>query len=176
MLQKGSTNFILMDRAMVEAMYAAKKPVLATWNTLEKFEAEAEAGKLVAKSDTVAGLASRLGIDPAALTATVERYNSFVASGRDEDFGRATMQAKLENGPFYAVQTYIYTMSSMGGLKVNGDFQVLGTSGEPIPGLFAAGMTAGGVHGERMGSGNGLGWGITSGRLAGSHIATAIGK
>lgn len=175
-LQKGSTNFILMDRAMVESMYAAKKPVLATWNTLEKFEAEAEAGKLVAKSDTVAGLASRLGIDPAALTATVERYNSFVASGRDEDFGRATMQAKLENGPFYAVQTYIYTMSSMGGLKVNGDFQVLGTNGEPIPGLFAAGMTAGGVHGERMGSGNGLGWGITSGRLAGSHIATAIGK
>lgn len=175
-LQQGSTNFILMDRAMIEAMYAAKKPVLGTWNTIEKFEAEAESGKLVAKADTVADLASKLGIDPAALTATVERYNSFVASGRDQDFGRATMQAKLEKGPFYAVQTYIYTMSSMGGLKINSSFQVLNTDGEPIPGLFAAGMTAGGVHGERMGSGNGLGWGITSGRLAGSRIAAMIGK
>jgi len=157
-------------------MYEAKKPVLGTWNTIEKFEAEAESGKLVAKADTVADLAVKLGIDSAALTASVERYNSFVASGHDGDFDRAAMQAKLEKGPFYAVQTYIYTMSSMGGLKINSSFQVLNTNGEPIPGLFAAGMTAGGVHGERMGSGNGLGWGITSGRLAGSRIAAMTGR
>lgn len=175
-LQKGSTNFILLDRAMVEAMYAAKKPLLATWNTIEKFEAEAKAGKLATEAYTVADLASKLGINPATLTATVERYNSFVAKGKDLDFGRATMQSKLEKGPFYAVQTYIYTMSSMGGLKVNEDFQVIGANGAPISGLYATGMTSGGVHGERMGSGNGLGWGITSGRLVGSVIATRFGK
>lgn len=175
-VQKGSTNFVLMDRAIVEAMYAAKKSVFAAWNTIEKFEAEAASGKFVTQAGTIAEMASKLGMDPATLTSTVANYNAFTESGRDEEFGRATMQAKLEKGPFYAVQTFIYTMSSMGGLKINSDFQVLDANGHPIPGLFAAGMTAGGVHGERMGSGNGLGWGITSGRLAGSRIAEMIRK
>jgi len=64
----------------------------------------------------------------------------------------------------------------MGGLKISTDFQVLDKDGQVIPGLFAAGMTAGGVHGERMASGNGLGWGVTSGMLAGARIAELISR
>ena len=167
--QKGSTNFIIVDRAIVEAMYADGKPLLSTWDTVEKLDAEAESGKkYLVKADTIAELAVKLGMDPDALTATVARYNSFVEAGVDEDFGREQLQAKLETGPFYAVQTYVYTMSSMGGLKISTDFQVLDKDGQVIPGLFAAGMTAGGVHGERMASGNGLGWG--------SHVRHAGGR
>ncbi|MFA7635892.1 MAG: FAD-binding protein, partial [Bacillota bacterium] len=139
-------------------------------NKLSKFEKEADTGKLAKKGDTIEELATALDIDPETLADTITRYNSFVELGRDEDFGRKELQAKFENGPFYAIQTYVYTMSSMGGLTVNTDFQVLDTNGHVIPGLYAAGMTAGGVHGERMGSGNGIGWGLTSGRLAGSSI------
>ncbi len=38
--------------------------------------------------DTLEGLATAVGIDPVGLAATVERWNRFVADGRDRDFGR----------------------------------------------------------------------------------------
>ena len=55
----------------------------------------------------------------------------------------------------------------MGGLKINTDTQVINTSGEAIPGLYAAGEVTGGVHGaERLG-GNALTDIIVYGRQAG---------
>ena len=57
-----------------------------------------------------------------------------------------------------------------GGLAVNGSLQVLGKDDVPIPRLFAAGATGqGGLL--LKGHGNHLGWGFTSGRLAGEYAA-----
>ena len=53
-----------------------------------------------------------------------------------------------------------------------GNLQVLGTGDIPIPGLYAAGSTGqGGLLLE--GHGHHLGWGFTSGRIAGRHAALA---
>ena len=81
-------------------------------------------------------------------------------------------------GPMIAVRLNILTRKTLGGLNTNLDSQVLGVSGEPIPGLYAAGEVAGfgggGVHGYRSLEGTFLGGCIFSGRAAGRHAGRAV--
>ena len=59
----------------------------------------------------------------------------------------------------------------MGGLHINADAQVMHIDGYPIPGLYAAGEVAGGVHGgDRLGSCATLDC-ISFGRIAGQNVA-----
>ncbi|MEO9336456.1 FAD-binding dehydrogenase [Mesorhizobium sp. SB112] len=79
------------------------------------------------------------------------------------------------NGPLIAVRLNILTRKTLGGLHTNLDGQVLGSDGEPIPGLYAAGEVAGfgggGYHGYNALEGTFLGGCIFSGRNAGRHAA-----
>ena len=52
--------------------------------------------------DTVEEVAEQVGLDPAKVKATVERYNGFVEAGLDEDFGRSGEHLVPMTGPFYA--------------------------------------------------------------------------
>ena len=69
----------------------------------------------------------------------------------------------------------ILTRKSLGGLQTNLDSQVIGASGDPVPGLYAAGEVAGfgggGVHGHNALEGTFLGGCIFSGRAAGRAVA-----
>lgn len=44
----------------------------------------------------------------------------------------------------------------MGGLEIDDQSQVIDTAGKPIPGLFASGEIAGGVHGANRLGGSSL--------------------
>ncbi|HEV2897826.1 MAG TPA: FAD-binding dehydrogenase [Pseudaminobacter sp.] len=81
------------------------------------------------------------------------------------------------NGPLIAVRLNILTRKTLGGLHTNLDAQVLDASGEPIPGLYAAGEVAGfgggGYHGYNALEGTFLGGCIFSGLAAGRHAAGA---
>jgi len=78
------------------------------------------------------------------------------------------------NGPLIAVRLSILTRKSLGGLETDLSARVLGASGEPIPGLFAAGEVAGfgggGMHGYRSLEGTFLGGCLFSGRVAGRVV------
>jgi hypothetical protein len=113
-------------------------------------------------ADSLSELAVKTGMDPLNLEASVADYNSTKAKGA---------RRPCVTPPFIAlgpVQSYI--MTSDGGLAVNENLQVLGNDAIPIPGLYAAGSTGqGGLLLE--GHGHHLGWGFTSGRIAGKHAA-----
>lgn len=100
---------------------------------------EIEKGWIV-KADTIEELAEKLGRDPEALRASIDRYNEMCDKGVDEDFGRdpATM-AKIETAPFYAVEEFPAMPACSGGAKRNIRGQVLNWDNEPIPGLYSAG-------------------------------------
>ena len=116
------------------------------------------------RANSLAELASKTGMDPAKLEQAVADYNATDAGG---DRRPCTTPPFVALGP---VRSYI--MTSDGGLAVNGNLQVLGTGDMPIPGLYAAGSTGqGGLLLE--GHGHHLGWGFTSGRIAGRHAALA---
>ncbi|KGN37882.1 FAD-binding dehydrogenase [Knoellia subterranea] len=84
-----------------------------------------------------------------------------------------------KRGPLVAVRLNILTRKSLGGLQTNLDSQVIGTSGEPIQGLYAAGEVAGfgggGVHGYRSLEGTFVGGCLFSGRAAGRAAARQLG-
>jgi predicted oxidoreductase len=76
-----------------------------------------------------------------------------------------------EAGPLIAVRLHILTRKTLGGLATDLSARVLGSGGEPVGGLFAAGEVAGfgggGMHGYRALEGTFLGGCLFSGRVAG---------
>ena len=82
--------------------------------------------------------------------------------------------------PFYAVRMVAGTLVSVGGIKVNGNLQVIaeGTT-DPIPGLYAVGAEASGIYGDTYPltvPGNISGFSYTSGWLAADHAASQIAE
>ncbi|WP_020495327.1 FAD-binding dehydrogenase [Sciscionella marina] len=81
-------------------------------------------------------------------------------------------------GPLIAVRLNLISRKTLGGFETNLSGQVLDGSGEPLPGLYAAGEAAGfgggGVHGYRALEGTFLGGCLFSGRSAGRAIAGAL--
>lgn len=102
---------------------------------------------------------------PAALKATVERYNSFVDTGVDADFKKPTPKYKIAKPPFYAAWHTPALHDSYTGIRINTTGQVLDLRGNVIPGLYACGDSAGGF-GQ-----HGLCRAATYGRLGGWHAA-----
>jgi fumarate reductase flavoprotein subunit len=125
-----------------------------------------ESGASVLRADSIEELAARAGLDPAALSATVDD----VRAGRGTPQRTGTL--KVHSGPFYAVPLVAGVTFTLGGLRVDGDARVLDTAGGVIPGLYAAGGTMGGLHGgPRAGYVGGLLEAAVFGLLAGEDSA-----
>ena len=81
-------------------------------------------------------------------------------------------------GPLIAVRLSVLTRKTLGGLETDLSCRVLSPSGEPVPGLYAAGEVAGfgggGMHGYRALEGTFLGGCLLSGREAGRAAAAAV--
>ena len=81
-------------------------------------------------------------------------------------------------GPLIAVRLHVLTRKSLGGLHTDLSSRVLSASGQPVPGLYAAGEAAGfgggGMHGYRSLEGTFLGGCLFSGRIAGRAAAAAV--
>ena len=143
------------------------------------FQSALRLGRLV-RAETLAELAGKIGVDPAALAATVRRYNDLVAKGVDEDFGRdglSTHYGKLvtiDTAPFYAYPSTSGLIATYCGLTVDPETRVLDVFEEPIPGLYAAGELMGGFHGVAYMTGSSLGKCVIFGRIAGQNAARAV--
>ena len=102
-------------------------------------------------ADTIEELAKKIAnpyqwrpMPPASLRRTVERYNSFVDKGADEDFKKPTPMHKIAKPPFYAGWHTPAIHDSYTGIRINTSAQVIDLRGKPIPGLYACGDSAGG--------------------------------
>merc|ERR1712190_549854 len=73
----------------------------------------------------------------------------------------------VKSEPFYVAIITPVIHYCMGGLEIDTDSAVLGADGKAIPGLYAAGEIAGGVHGNNRLGGNSLLDCVVFGRVAG---------
>ena len=124
------------------------------------------------RADTLEDLAEGMGVDPAGLAETVERYNGFVAQGKDEDFERSHLPAPIAEPPFYGIKHHGLSITSFAGVAINENLQVIREDGSAIPGLYAAGecLGLGSTSGKSFCGGMALMPAMTFGRLLGDQI------
>jgi succinate dehydrogenase/fumarate reductase flavoprotein subunit len=133
-------------------------------------------------------LARKLDIDPTALVATVDRYNTLARAGKDLDFGKGDTELNrfngdpnqkpnpclkpIEQGPFVAVAVWPAEIGTSTGLQTNADGQVLGGDAAPIDGLYAVGNDMASIMlGTYPGPGTTLGPALTFGYRVAMHAA-----
>merc|ERR1719215_1799060 len=75
----------------------------------------------------------------------------------------------VKSEPFYVAIITPVIHYCMGGLEIDVDSAVVGKGGKAIPGLYAAGEVAGGIHGNNRLGGNSLLDCVVFGRVAGEH-------
>lgn len=135
--------------------------------------AEIEKG-WIAKADTVRELAEKLGIDADGLEDEVARYNEHARAGEDPRFGRPAEKLEpLETGPFYGYRWGQLLITTLGGIRKDGDARVIDVDGNTIPRLYAAGDTAS-SYTWLLSGGMGLGDALAFGRIAGRNAASEI--
>ena len=174
--QTDMTVYLVMDQkgydkwmGMMEVSAGLTPEIVAPW-------LDADDGKPVfRKGATVEEAAAKAGIDAEKLSATVAHFNEMVASGKDDDFGRAEMSVGLDSdGPIYIVEQRLRMATSLGGLKTSTSFEVYDENEQAIDGLYACGEVIGGVHGDESMPSNCVAWAVTSGRLAAKAGADAV--
>jgi succinate dehydrogenase/fumarate reductase flavoprotein subunit len=136
-------------------------------------------------------LAEKIGVNPDGLVASVAKINRYAETGHDTDFGKGETQIDIEIGdprnkpnpclgrveraPFYAIKIYPGDGSTTVGLKVDDQFRVVGADGEPVPGLYAAGLDANSIwRGKSPAHGCNVGPAMVTGFIAGNAMAQEL--
>lgn len=132
------------------------------------------------EAGSLAALAEATGLPAETLQATVDAYNAACVDGKFDPHAldglatrgltppKSNWARPIARPPFKAYPIISSNTFTFGGLKVTPDAQVVNTSGEIIPGLYAAGETIGIYYGRYPGATSVL-RGAVFGRLAGMH-------
>ncbi len=188
MLRRNESVPAIPSWAIFDAQFTAKYKVADHFIDRKVPKGWIEAGYLH-KADSLADLASSLGIYARTLIQTVDRWNGFVRGGRDEDFGRGERRydgcpfvgdpyaeepsrGTIEKGPFYAVPVVPGDVSTYGGAVTDEYARVLRADGSVIEGLYATGTSTASVMGNvYAGAGASIGPSLTFGFIAARHAA-----
>ncbi len=115
--------------------------------TLEEFFADKIEEGTIMMADTIDELADKLGFEGEAketFLAEVDRYNGFYDNQVDEDFGKEAYRlSELRNPPFFGGWYGASFLTTIDGLRINENMQVLDTDDQVIEGLYAAGDCSG---------------------------------
>ncbi len=145
-----------------------------------------DSGELIA-APGLESLASAMGVEASALSATIKVYNEGARGGLDPQFGRGgniyqrhlgdiahkpnPCVAPIEHAPFHALRIVPADLGTAIGLRIDTDAQVLRSDGSPIPGLYACGNDMTSImNGNYPGPGITLGPALTFGYIAGRHL------
>lgn len=145
-------------------------------------------GDFFFKDASIDGLARQIGVSPEGLAESVRRNNAYAATGIDLDFQRGgnphdrywsnkahkpnPCLAPIDKAPYYAIKVLPSDTGTKGGPAITDDAQVIGRSGEPIPGLYCIGNNSAAVLGRAYaGAGGTIGPGMVFGFRAANHLA-----
>lgn len=137
-----------------------------------------------AQAPTIAALAGALGLEPAALEATVAAYNAAVRPGTFSPMGlddcrteglvppKSHWARRIEKPAYYGYPLRPGITFTFLGLKVNERARVMMADGKPSANLFASGeIMAGNILGQGYLAGFGMTIGTVFGRIAGEEAA-----
>ena len=137
-------------------------------------EVEALGSPYLFRAETLADAATMAGLDPEAIQAELDAYNTAAATGTPDPVGRYPQPNEMiEGDPYLIIELTPALAKAFGGVATDVEARVLDTSGEAIPGLYAAGEVAGMIVGG--GGGDGFSGSVSAcyagGRTAGTNAA-----
>ena len=182
----GGKYFVVVDGKTLDAYTADKLPFEVSGagpanppgkGDFRAFAEEAVRQGVGFKADTLEELAKKAGFD-SGFTKQVADYNKAVETKKDP-FGKPAefLQFGVKEGPFYAFRAKVVSLSTLGGLRVNENMQVLDGDYRTIGGLYATGNNAYGFYSTPSYppyQGLALGFAYNSGRIAGMEAAKAV--
>ena len=168
--QPEALAYVIYDEAVYRAH--AVRPAGGGARASDTFHESRALGAPTVQAATLEELAEGLaayGVYAPGVIQTVAEYNAAVAAGQAARLRipRRAHANPLLTPPFYAVGLTPGITFTLGGLQTNAHAQVLDRSQRPIPGLYAAGADAGGIHNEQYAGG--LCLGLVFGRRAALH-------
>lgn len=172
--QSGETLYLVMDEATFNEWKTKLAAAGLSEDMIDAYVANNGKSKPVfTMGATIKEAAEAAGIDGNALTKTIEKFNTYVEDGEDKAFHRAKeyLTSTFAEGNIYIVEQKARYATTMGGLDVDGNLQVVDTNGKVIDGLYAAGEIIGGVMGDDSPSGANNGWALTSGKYVADYLS-----
>lgn len=142
----------------------------------------AKAGGEVVTAHSLDELAAKTGLPAAQLGETVRQFNEAVAQGSLDALDPPRTSDRFPSipiveAPLFAVPVCAGITYSMGGIAIDGNARALDGNGRPIPGLFAAGASTGGLEGgPNTAYTGGLSKAVVFGLLAGEAVVSETGQ
>ncbi len=131
----------------IQQQLAAKPDI-----SLEEFFADKIEEGTILMADTLDELADKLGFEGDAketFLATCDHYNEMFDAQEDDEFGKEAYRlSELRNPPFFGGWYGGSFLTTVDGLRINENMQVLDTNDEVIDGLYAAGDCSGSLFGN----------------------------
>lgn len=172
--QSGETLYLVMDEATFNEWKTKLAAAGLSEDMIDAYVANnGKSEPVFTMGSTIKEAAEAAGIDGDALTKTIEKFNTYVEDGEDKAFHRAKeyLTSTFAEGNIYIVEQKARYATTMGGLDVDGNLQVVDTNGKAIDGLYAAGEIIGGVMGDDSPSGANNGWALTSGKYVADYLS-----
>ena len=172
--QSGETLYLVMDEATFNEWKTKLAAAGLSEDMIDAYVANnGKSEPVCTMGATIKEAAEAAGIDGNALTKTIEKFNTYVEDGEDKAFHRAKeyLTSTFAEGNIYIVEQKARYATTMGGLDVDGNLQVVDTNGKAIDGLYAAGEIIGGVMGDDSPSGANNGWALTSGKYVADYLS-----
>lgn len=143
--QPGTYDYYIVDSAIEEKIDKIWTPSSSCYGPKENWCSAATSDRALV-ADTLEELAELMEVPADKFVATIEHWNEMAAAGKDDDFNfPGEMMMTIDTPPYYATKEYADGLCTTGGLLVDTECRVLNKDREPIPGLFAAGLTSGGM-------------------------------
>ncbi len=195
----GGITYVLLDQSIIDKLTSGGtaaigftdspgmppeyKPEFTPTTPWDKFQDVLEdmvAGGWGYTGNTIEDVAQAAGMDADTLKGTYDTYEAYCKAGADDYFGKpAAHLISYDKAPYYLVQITYNHLGTIGGIITNDQFEVLDGNHKAISGLYSTGADAYGTCWNRnyFGNGDGVGFAMTSGYVAGPIVAAyALGK
>ena len=165
-----------MVRFMQGGCAAASREFMAQGGTIDSY-VEMAGVDLVKKADTIEELADMLGFEgnaKDAFLATIDEYNALYDAQKDTQYGKEAYRlSQIRTAPFYGCWYGASLLTTLDGLCINANLQVLDSSKNPIEGLYAIGDCSGNFFATNYPE---YIVGVAAGRstVQGRHLAKAV--
>ena len=184
-LRAGEWTYLLFDDAFVKELGTKGKGFLnPCGNFIQRHQVAKELPQMIQngvkrgdvfEGQTLEEVAKKAGLDADNVKRAAADMTKFAKNGVDTQFGKDKYYIRgVSKAPFYILKGKLHTLTSLNGVKVTENCQVVNKDEHIIPGLYALGHDAGGIYGDsydlRIGEGTASSFAINSGRIAVKNI------